>query len=411
MKKLLASILALMLIASCAAMAETSLTTGLTIDKANKTLVCQVDNEPGARPQVGIASADVIYETEVYNGGYTRYTCVFNDTIPEKVEPVRSARMVHLDIYQDWGGIFSCYGFQFAEGTDARSYAKKVAQVLVNGLNGDPAFYRDSKRSAPNNVIYNMAEKYDSVEEELTVKSPLTFGETPTVQGDGAKFIEVVYRNDYKPSYQWDEEKGVYKRYYNGYAWKDSATDEQLTFSNVIVQRVDYSWYGGASNRPVVAMTGKNTCDYFIGGMHFTGYWERNTLNDNTVYYDDAGNVVQFACGKTFIQIVKDSVEMTYSAIEGSSELVEDREMAKGARGADVTELQMKLVELGFMTGKVDGIFGAGTEKAVMAAQAAFNLDQTGIAGVELLSALFEQDDELVQAIVAPAEPEESDAE
>lgn len=68
-----------------------SMTTGLSIDHENRTMVVQMDNEPGARPQKGVGSADIVYETELYNGGYTRYTVVFNDTIPEKIEAIRSA--------------------------------------------------------------------------------------------------------------------------------------------------------------------------------------------------------------------------------------------------------------------------------------------------------------------------------
>ena len=92
----------------------------------------------------------------------------------------------------------------------------------------------------------------------------------------------------------------------------DGATGEQLAYNNVIIQHVDYSWYDNDVNRPVVEMTGTNRCDYFIGGHHFTGYWKRDSAEENTVYYDDSNNVVQFCKGKTFVQLVKDAVEVTY---------------------------------------------------------------------------------------------------
>ena len=65
MKKTIAWILALMLIFASAALADDaretkrSITTGLPTDHEDRIMVCQMDNEPGARPQKGIGSADI----------------------------------------------------------------------------------------------------------------------------------------------------------------------------------------------------------------------------------------------------------------------------------------------------------------------------------------------------------------
>lgn len=307
-KRLASLFAALLMLSSAACAEEASLTTGLMTDQPYCPMVVQMDNEPGARPQCGIASADVIYETEVYDGGYTRYTCVFNDTIPERVEAVRSARLMHLDIYQDWGGAFVNYGFQNAEGSDAASYAQEVVTTLYNGITGLSAFYRDNSRKAPNNVVCRLRELYDQTESP-EARSPLCFSDTPTLQGEAVTAFSVPYSESrgYYPSYEWDAEAGVYLRSYNGKAHLDGTTGEQVSCANVIVQYVDYSWYAGDGNRPIVEMTGTNRCDYFIGGMHFTGYWTRERVSDNTTYYDDAGNVVQLARGKTCIQLLRDT--------------------------------------------------------------------------------------------------------
>lgn len=291
---------------------QRSLTTGLQTDRPYCPMVVQMDNEPGARPQCGIASADVVYETEVYDGGYTRYTCVFNDEIPEKIEAVRSARLLHLDIYQDWGGAFVNYGFQNAEGSDAKSYAEEVVETLYNGITGIAGFYRDSSRKAPNNVVCRLRELYDQTAAPALEKSPLTFSDQPTCQGEEVSVFRVPYNEGlgYYPSYEWDAEAGVYRRFYNRQAFRDGTTGGQITCANVIVQYVTYSWYAGDGSRPIVEMTGTNRCDYFIGGRHFTGYWTREEVSGNTAYYDDAGNVVQFARGKTYIQILRDTKQV-----------------------------------------------------------------------------------------------------
>ncbi|MFZ5945452.1 MAG: L,D-transpeptidase family protein [Bacillota bacterium] len=54
------------------------------------------------------------------------------------------------------------------------------------------------------------------------------------------------------------------------------------------------------------------------------------------------------------------------------------RALIRGARGSDVVALQEKLVQLGFLTGKADGIYGYSTEKAVKDFQKANGLKVTG---------------------------------
>ena len=92
----------------------------------------------------------------------------------------------------------------------------------------------------------------------------------------------------------------------------DGTSGKNYDVENVIVMYADYSWYDGASDRPIVALTGTNKCEYFIGGKHFTGTWTRESVQQSTTYLDDEGNVVAFKPGKTIIQIVKPEVEIEY---------------------------------------------------------------------------------------------------
>lgn len=57
-------------------------------------------------------------------------------------------------------------------------------------------------------------------------------------------------------------------------------------------------------------------------------------------------------------------------------------------RGEDIAELQSRLSQLGFDPGKVDGIFGPGTERAVLEFQRNRNLTEDGTAGPEVLTEL-----------------------
>ena len=311
MKKIVCIVLAMMLAFASFALAEganVSITTGRPTEKGATTMVVQMDNEPSARPQKGIASADVVYEIELYKGGYTRYTAVFNDNIPDQIEAIRSARIVNADIYADYNGAFVHFGGQKYEGSNVYEYFNTLSiGARYDGITGMREFYRDSSRSAPNNVVCKLRELYDKTDwASITCRSPLKFKAAAEVPaGEDVVNFAVNYRDGkYSPSYIWDPAAFKYNRYYNGNPYVDGLTGEQVTCDNVIVQSVEYGWYNKKGDAPRVTTVGTGRCEYFIGGKHFSGSWRRDSIDQNTVYLDEAGNEVYFNPGVTFIQIL-----------------------------------------------------------------------------------------------------------
>lgn len=63
--------------------------------------------------------------------------------------------------------------------------------------------------------------------------------------------------------------------------------------------------------------------------------------------------------------------------------------LSAGAQGQMVAELQTRLQELGYYTGKIDGDYGSGTKAAVQAFQQMNGLDADGVAGQKTLAVLF----------------------
>lgn len=64
-------------------------------------------------------------------------------------------------------------------------------------------------------------------------------------------------------------------------------------------------------------------------------------------------------------------------------------ELKSGSCGENVKKLQQKLVDMGLLNDKVDGIFGGKTAAAVSAAQKQLGWEQTGTASEEFLEALY----------------------
>ena len=66
------------------------------------------------------------------------------------------------------------------------------------------------------------------------------------------------------------------------------------------------------------------------------------------------------------------------------------RALRRGDRGGSVSDLQQMLIDAGYDVGSsgADGIFGAGTEEAVLQFQSAQGLDADGLAGDNTIAAL-----------------------
>ena len=63
--------------------------------------------------------------------------------------------------------------------------------------------------------------------------------------------------------------------------------------------------------------------------------------------------------------------------------------LKKGSRGSEVQSLQEALIELGYLTGKADGVFGDGTEKAVIAFQQKNGYPDTGLVDANVQAFLY----------------------
>ena len=79
----------------------------------------------------------------------------------------------------------------------------------------------------------------------------------------------------------------------------DRTQGDPITFSNVIVQFIDMEWPG--SEQPYPILTGTGNADYFMGGKHISGVWQRDTYDDRTVFYGPDGQEISLQRGRTLI--------------------------------------------------------------------------------------------------------------
>ena len=139
--------------------------TGQAITGRYLPILVQIDNADGGigynsdgkvtgyRAPWGAEYADVIYETPLYVDGNTRLTFLFSDIIPAAVGPVRSARLFHAWLREEWDCAFAFYGQQEYTATNVpaefKKYGAEEKGVLFPGTVGTnnpwKQYYEDYK--------------------------------------------------------------------------------------------------------------------------------------------------------------------------------------------------------------------------------------------------------------------------
>ncbi len=304
-------------------------TTGLDWEGEYRPVVVQISNSAQARPHWNMSEADIVYESLLWGPGHTRYTAIYNDNHPDFVGAVRSARLHHCQIRQEWDASFVFWGGQDTAGTSIYDYFKDNgvnSKFLFNGIKGDyGVLARSSERVSPHNAWVNLKklveEKWPTNDDGTPYKPAshaFKFSETDYEKGyESAVKMAFSYADDYEPSYVYNLETGSYDRYYNGEKMIDGYSNKPIVADNVIVQYCETYYYNGIASRPVVELTGSGVCDVYIGGNHIRGSWSRKAAGDRTIYMDLNGEEITLKPGKTFIQLIASSDVYTITDANG----------------------------------------------------------------------------------------------
>lgn len=303
-----------------------SLTTGQEIaEPTYHPIMVMIENSSYARPQTNLMQADVIYEAPV-EATITRFICLFNDTLPTVVGPVRSARIYFLNIQKEWDAVMVHFGGASTPGVESYIYGSNTnyIKVRVDGIKGkyDDYFWRSSDHSAPHNVFSDLT----FIKEKLYNYTPNTrkgwqfekdtdYADAKTVDRIGIPFVT---DDTSKVEFVYNAEEDCFYRYEDGDPFmtvtvtEDNSgvktqVTEQLHVQNLIILYAKVYLIPNDGGRRMAVLTGTGKCDYFIGGQHVTGYWVRDSLDDTTVYYTDDGAEVTFRPGNTWVAIQPNS--------------------------------------------------------------------------------------------------------
>lgn len=154
----------------------------------------------------------------------------------------------------------------------------------------------------------------------------------------------------------------------------------------VRLKSTEAATYAATASSATLKVGSKGTAVYELQkNLTRLGY---STNGTDGIFGNDTKNAVvafQKAYGLTADGIVGAG---TQSAIAKAIDYHNKGILTVGSRGARVTELQKNLTKLGYNTNGTDGIFGAGTQKAVILFQRDHGLKQDGMVGSDTWGAI-----------------------
>ena len=281
-------------------------------------IAVKISNAPArwVRPQSGLSQADIVFE-HVTEGLITRFTAVIYGNTPEKLGPIRSARLIDLQIPLMYDAALAYSGSSI--GVSRKLFASQFrSRILRTNTTG---YYRTGEAKPFEHTLYALpnglwgALEDRNLNEEPNLRGLLTFSSEPPANGQRARNVNLNYRDWTK--IDWRYIKGQYFRWADGEKHIDANTGDQISASNVIVIFADHSLdrticetQSGSSCLAFsmeIDLLGSGEAIMFRNGYQYDIEWRRNDPHDMLTFYDEAGSPIPLSIGNSWYQVIPNS--------------------------------------------------------------------------------------------------------
>lgn len=335
-------------ISESSATEEYSLLTGEALADAslkNSPVYCiQIPNGlDGARPQVGLTEAGVVFEA-IAEAGITRFAAIFQNPTQAVIGPIRSLRIYYLE----WDTPFDCaivhaggaanaleavraggykdltenYAYMyrgnagnrlwnnlFTTSTELKQFAADTGFTTSNIQGFSRLTPKEAKKDWVDNLVANVLDITEPTSDDTSVM-------TPSVSAINLNF---GYASDFNVHYDYDISTNTYKRSFrsgeahNVYKCPDEDLGEvnpegncnlaQLSPKVVIAMVMDEKKAPDGYYESI-ATIGSGEVYVFQNGGVLHGIWKKPSRGEQIKFYDDSGTEIRLVPGQTFISAV-----------------------------------------------------------------------------------------------------------
>jgi hypothetical protein len=278
-------------------------------------LAVKIDDTNVAHPQIGLEDAEIVYIEQV-EAGLTRLAAIFSTVIPQRVGPVRSARISDIDLLNQFGRV------AFAYSGAQRKLLPVIAAANLQDMGAQrqsPTIYTtDPNRVSPVAMVLRADLLMQRIKEKkLTVDNAksvgFVFGDSPK----GGKSIEKVVMNWPSATYSatWSAAESRWHLSHNG---KLNLADSGVVLgpTTLVIQMVKISpseygdKFGGIT--PFSETIGTGKAYVLRDGEVFTTTWNRAFPDSGTTFSLADGSEMNFAAGQIWVALTDREPEFTW---------------------------------------------------------------------------------------------------
>ncbi|WP_239672997.1 DUF3048 domain-containing protein [Mangrovibacillus cuniculi] len=274
-------------------------------ETTQRAVAVTINNHPKARPQSGLAEADIVLEM-LAEGSVTRLLAIYQSEQPEKIGPVRSSRDYFIDLANGYDAFYVSHGYS----PDAKSKLDAGEIDHINGMQYDGSlFNRSSERRAPHNSYITWA----NIEKGAEMVSASM--DTPPSANDFVKELQVgnssdsiakeftvSYYNDasFTSTYTYDEGTNAFHRSIKGEQTKNNEDERPVELRNIVIMEAKHKIVDDVGRRTIDLESGGNALLFQQGTVQEIE-WQNE--DGRLVPYSN-GEPIKLLPGKTWIHLV-----------------------------------------------------------------------------------------------------------
>ena len=277
-------------------------------------LVVKVDDTTQAHPQIGLEDADVVYIEQV-EGGLTRLAAIFSSVIPQRIGPVRSARISDIEILSQYGRV--AFAYSGAQKKLLPVIASANLQDLGAQRQSPTIFTTDPNRTPPYAMVLRadlLMQKISDDKMQIDAARDIGFKFGELQDGGALTQTAVMHWPAATYSALWSEQESRWLLSHNNTL---DVADSGLVLgpTTLIIQMVSItpSEYkdkvGGVT--PFSQTVGTGKAYVLRNGQHFVTTWNRpDSLSGTTFTFAD-GTVMNFDPGHIWIALTDREPDFT----------------------------------------------------------------------------------------------------